>query len=82
MATPRKFETKDRVRHRRTLVAGEVDGIRRDHLGGSRMDTAIQSGASWPVQVGPVRDELLVKFEDGTVSWTDSLDVQLRDEGS
>lgn len=60
-----------------------VEGIRRDHLGGTRTDSqAWVPGPGWQVQVGPVRDELLIKFEDGTASWTDSQDVMLRGEGS
>lgn len=78
MATPRKYETGDNVYHPRTGLDGRVERIRRDHLGGTRMDTAIRSGVSWPVSAGPVRDELLVKYEDGSVSWTDSQDVRLR----
>jgi hypothetical protein len=76
MATPRKFETKDKV-YTAGGDRGVVEQIRRDHLGGSRMDTNVQSGESWVTQAGAVRDELLIKYNDGTASWTDSLNVRL-----
>lgn len=78
MATPRKFETKDKVLHRHSRLGGVVENIRRDTLGGSGCYYEIQAGRARFPPPTPSRDELLVKFEDGSVSWCDSDNIMLR----
>lgn len=79
----RNFEKNDTVLllHTKTMIMGRVLDVRRDHLGGSRTDSACHAVSSWQATwqtlVGRVRDELLVAFCDGTTTWIDSDKVKL-----
>lgn len=69
--TPFKFAMKDKVCHVSTRVVGTIEGIRQDHIR-DRCLVPGSSGRGLVMKESSNRQEVLVRFDDGSVSWTDS----------